>query len=192
MLEVGTRAINHRTGSEFEILEMGPSGFVIHCTLPNISPIADYAPHYHVGWSEEFKILSGEAIYTVEGKEQRLKAGDTVTTPDRKKHIHPTNTSSEPLVYEHHATITGHDPRAGHDTMAFFFTMFEWEAAGKIKLDKIGLPSNPLKFAAAGRLLGNAGSYDARMPKGFANFGAATFGRLAEAMGITLIDEKWR
>ncbi len=100
MLEVGTRAINHRTGSEFEILEMGPSGFVIHCTLQNISPIADYAPHYHVGWSEEFKILSGEAIYTVEGKEQRLKEGDTVITPDRKKHIHPLQFCVKRVAYD--------------------------------------------------------------------------------------------
>lgn len=192
MLEVGAKVTNPRSGTKFELLDLRDDGFVLQYRMDSPSQAPDFAEHFHVGWHEDYNILSGTGTYRLDGEEGVARAGDTVVMPERIKHIHPMNTSPEPMVVEQHATVTGHRPEAIRDTLGFFFTMFDWEADGRISLDKLGLPKHPMKFAAAGRVLGRAGGYDARLPKGAADFAGATFGRLAEMLGYEVIDPKWR
>lgn len=192
MLEVGSRATNSRTQTEFEVLEMAPEGFVLRYSMPKDCGLQDFAEHFHVGWHEEFTIIEGDVIYKLDGKEHRATAGDVVPFPERLKHLHPRNAGATPAILEHRATLDVPSIKAVKDTLGFFFTMFDWEAEGKIALDRIGLPRHPMKFFAAGRMLGAHGGYDARLPKAVADFGNATMGRLAEAMGYSVVDPKWR
>lgn len=192
MLDVGAKVSNQRSGTEFELLDIRDDGAILRYTMNGPSRAPDFAEHFHVGWHEDFKILSGAGLYRLDGKEGHAKAGDTISMPERIKHIHPTNASSERMVMEQHVRVTGHGPEAVRDTLGFFFTMFEWEREGKIALDRLGLPKHPMKFAAAGRVLGRAGGYDARLPKGAADLAGATVGRLAEMLGYEVIDPKWR
>ena len=192
MLEVGSRIKNPRTQTEFEVLELAPEGFLLRYSMPENRGLQDFAEHFHIGWNEEFTIRSGDVIYRLDGTEHTASAGDVVSLPERLKHLHPRNAGSSPAVLEHRATLDVPSIEAVKETLGFFFTMFDWEAEGKISLDRIGLPRHPMKFFAAGRMLGAHGGYDARLPKAMADFGNATMGRLAEAMGYSVIDPKWR
>lgn len=192
MLEVGTKATNPRTGTQFELLELEPTGFVMQYTMNDATSVPDFAEHFHVGWHEDFKVLGGTGVYTLDGKEGRVSAGETVPMPEQVKHLHPRNVGDEPMIMELHAKVSGHGPNAIKDTLGYFFTMFEWEAEGKIALDRHGLPKHPMKFAAAGRVLGGAGGYDAWIPKAAADFAGATVGRLALAMGFSVIDPRFQ
>lgn len=192
MLSVGATTTNPRTGSKWELLELSDTNFVLRYSIPPGTGIPEIAEHYHIGWHEEFQIKSGQGTYRLDGKEGTASAGDTVVFPEKIKHVHPYNTGNEPMVIDQHGTVSNPAPNAIKDTFGFFFTMFDWEADGRIKLDRLGLPRHPMKFALAGRILGNAGGYDARMPRSFADFGGATAGRLAEILGYSVIDPKWR
>jgi len=192
MLEVGVKATNPRTGSTWELLHLSDTNFVIRNSIPAGTSIPEVAEHYHVGWHEEFQVQSGHAVYRLDGKEGVALVGERVVMPEKIKHVHPYSTGKEPLVIEHHGAVSNPAPNAVKDTFGFFFTMFEWEADGRINLDKVGLPRHPMKFALAGRILGRAGGYDARIPKPIADFGGATFGRLSELLGYSVIDPKWR
>ena len=191
MLDAGSTVTSHRSGTIFELLELEPERFVLRYTMPGPTRVPDFAEHLHVGWHEEFHILEGDVTYRLNGVEGSATAGDTVIFPEKIKHIHPMNRSETTVVMEQHGSIKGHHPEAARETLGFFFTMIEWEVAGKIKLDKLGLPRHPLKFATAGRKLGLHGGYDARIPKFAADFAGATFGRLGEALGYKVIDPKW-
>jgi len=192
MLEVGAKATNPRTGSNWELLELSDTNFVLRYSIPVGITMPEIAEHYHVGWHEEFHVQSGQGVYKLDGKEGIASTGESIVMPESVKHVHPYNTGKEPMVVDHHGTVSSPEPNAIKDTFGFFFTMFEWEADGRIKLDKIGLPRHPMKFALAGRVLGRAGGYDARIPKPIADFGGATFGRLSEFLGYSIIDPKWR
>lgn len=192
MFEVGATATNPRTGSTWEIRELSDTNFVLRYSIPTGSTKPEVAEHYHVGWHEEFHVQSGQGIYKLGGKEMTVSAGETIVMPEKIKHLHPYSTGTEPLVVDQHATVSNPAPNAIRETLGFFFTMFEWEADGRIKLDKVGLPRHPMKFALAGRILARAGGYDARIPKPFADFGGATLGRLSELLGYSIIDPKWR
>ena len=192
MLEVGSTVTNPRTGSEWEIRELSETNFVLRYTIPPESQVPEIAPHYHIGWHEEFFVHSGTGAYELGGKKGSLTAGDAIAMPEQIKHVHPYSTDGETMVIDQCGTVNNPAPNAIRETLGFFFTMFDWEARGKIKLDKIGLPRHPMKFALAGRILTRAGGYDARIPKGFADFGGATLGRVAEALGYEVIDPKCR
>lgn len=191
MIEPGDKVVNTRTGTLWEIIECETQTFRIRFSTPAGVNQVEIAEHYHIGWHEEFQIIEGEAAYVLDGQDARAKAGERVVFPERVRHIHPYNAGPGSLVFEQFGTVKGCPSDAVQKTFAFFFTMLEWEASGKIKLDKIGLPAHPMRFALAGRILGNAGGYDARLPKVLADFGSATFGRLAEALGYEVIDRKY-
>ena len=191
-VQVGAKATNSRTGSTWELVELSDTTFVVRYSVPSGIKKPEVAEHYHVGWHEEFHVKSGNAFYELDGKEGVASAGEIIVMPQRVKHVHPYSSSEEALVIEQHGIVSNHAPNAITETLGFFFTMFEWEADGRIKLDKTGLPRHPMKFALAGRVLGRAGGYDARIPKPIADFGSATFGRLSEVLGYSVIDPKWR
>lgn len=192
MLDVGSKITNPRTGTVFEIVEFGETRFIMRYSVPEGVTRPDIAEHYHIGWTEEFHVLEGAGKYRLGGAVHDIAAGDRVTLAERTPHVHPWSTGDAPMVYDQIGTVATPAPDAVRNTFGFFFTMFDWEAQGKIRLDKIGLPKNPMQFALAGRLLGGAGGYDARIPKPMADFGGATFGWLAERLGYQVIDPKWR
>jgi len=76
------------------------------------------------------------------------------------------------MVVDHLRLVTDPVPNAIKDKFGFFFTLFEWEAEG--------------------RILGRAGGYDAGIPKPIPDFGGVTFGRLAEKLDFEIIDPKRR
>ena len=192
MLKTGTAVTNPRTGTEWEVIELEETRFVLRYTIPAGVSQPEIAAHYHVGWHEEFRVHEGQGTYRLGGTGHPLAAGETVTLPERVQHLHPYSTGAAPMVIDQIGTVPHPAPNAIRDTFGFFFTMFEWEADGKIKLDRVGLPRHPMQFALAGRVLARAGGYDARVPKPIADFGGATFGWLAEKLGYQIIDEKWR
>lgn len=192
MFDVGAIAINPRTGSKWELIELSETIFVLRYSIPVGSTVPEVAEHFHLGWHEEFHVHSGHGVYKLDGTERTASVGDIIVMPEKIKHIHPYSSGKEPMVIDQRVTVTNPMPNAIKDTLGFFFTMFEWEASGRIKLDKVGLPLHPMKFALAGRILVRAGGYDARIPKPIADFGGATFGRLSEMLGYEVIDPKWR
>lgn len=192
MLEPGSKATNPRTGSQWELRELGDRHFVLRYTIPAGVSVPEIAEHYHVGWHEDFKVHQGQGFYVLDGQKHAISAGETVALPERARHIHPYSSGAEPMVIEQVGTVRDPAPNAIRETLGFFFTMFDWEAEGRIKLDRIGLPRHPMKFALAGRLLARAGGYDARVPKAIADAGGATVGRIAEILGYQIIDPKWR
>jgi mannose-6-phosphate isomerase-like protein (cupin superfamily) len=192
MLDVGSHITNPRTGTEFRVMELGETRFVMRYTIPAGVGVPDIAEHYHHGWTEEFHVLEGHGHYRLDGRQHDIGAGESVTLPERVKHVHPWSSGDVQMVYDQIGTVENPSPNAVRETFGFFFTMFDWESQGKIKLDKVGLPKNPILFALAGRVLGRAGGYDARIPRAVADFGGATFGRLAEGLGYQIIDPKWR
>ena len=192
MLDAGSKVTNPRTGTEWELIELGETNFVMRYSIPAGIDVPEIAEHYHSGWHEDFKVHSGSGTYRLGGKKGRISAGETVAMPEMVKHIHPYSSGAAPMVIDQIGSVPHPAPNAIRETLGFFFTMFEWEAQGRIALDKIGLPRHPMKFALAGRVLGRAGGYDARVPKPIADFGSATLGRLAEALGYHIIDPKWQ
>ena len=192
MLDIGASVTNPRTGTDWEVIELEETRFVLRYTIPAGVSQPEIAAHYHVGWHEEFRVREGRGKYRLDGTEHPIAAGETVALPEQVTHVHPYSTGETRMVIDQIGTVPHPAPNAIRETFGFFFTMFEWEADGKIRLDRIGLPRHPMQFALAGRVLGRAGGYDARMPKAVADIGGATFGWLAEKLGYRIIDEKWR
>ena len=193
MLTVGSRTRNARSGTEFEVLELGERRLVMRQTMPGPTRADDFVPHFHVGWDEAFDVLEGRGAYLLRGKTYPIAAGETVTFPERVPHRQPVNREPAPLVVDQRVDVTGElPPDALASTVGFFFTMYDWEAQGRIALSAYGLPRNPLQFALAARTLARGGSYDARFPKLAADLLGATMGRLARLLGHEVIDPKWR
>lgn len=192
MLDIGAKVTNPRTGTDWEVIELEETRFVLRYTIPAGVSQPEIAAHYHVGWHEEFRVQKGQGRYRLDGSEHPIAAGETVALPERVAHVHPYSTGEARMVVDQIGTVPHPAANAIRETFGFFFTMFEWETDGKIRLDRIGLPRHPLQFALAGRVLTRAGGYDARTPKAVADFGGATLGWLAEKMGYQIIDEKWR
>jgi quercetin dioxygenase-like cupin family protein len=159
LLDVGSHITNPRTGTEFRVMELGETRFVMRYTIPAGVGVPDIAEHYHHGWTEEFHVLEGHGHYRLDGRQHDIGAGESVTLPERVKHVHPWSSGDVQMVYDQIGTVENPSPNAVRETFGFFFTMFDWETRGKIKLDKVGLPKNPMLFALAGRVLGRAGGY---------------------------------
>ena len=83
MLEVGAKATNPRTGSNWELLELSDTNFVLRYSIPVGSTIPEIAEHYHVGWHEEFHVKSGQSVYKLDGKEGIASAGEGIVMPER-------------------------------------------------------------------------------------------------------------
>ncbi|SMX25135.1 cupin domain-containing protein [Boseongicola aestuarii] len=186
------KVTNSRTGTVFEIIEISETHVVMRYTMQPHMKVPDIAEHFHSVWDEEFKILEGEGEYRLDGSKGTVKAGETLTMPRGIKHIHPWNTGSEPMVMEQTATVDAPHPRAVRDTLGIIFTLYKAEAEGRILLDKVGIPRNPIKFAATARIFAQGGSYDARFPKAMQDGGAATIGRFVETLGVDMIDPEFR
>lgn len=137
--------------------------------------------HVHTGWTETFQVVSGEGRYRLDGQEHAFGGGETVELPPNKKHIHPWNSGTGELVYRQTSKFDVPSPSAASDVIGVFFTIHGLAREGKI--NKRGLPKNPLQFAATLRMLTRHGGYDAAVPIPAQNFLSATLGRLAEMLG---------
>ena len=186
------KVTNSRTGTVFEILELGETRVVMRYTMQPGMQRPDIAKHFHTHWDEEFQVLEGQGDYVLGGETGVVKAGETLAMPKGISHIHPWNTGTDVMVMDQTATVDPLHSGAIRETLGLIFSIYKAESEGRIALDKAGLPKNPLKFAATGRIFARGGSYDARFPKVAQDVGAATMGRLVQALGVDMIDPEFR
>lgn len=83
-------------------------------------------------------------------------------------------------------------PDAVRDTLGILFTANAWIAENRMATTPGGLPKNPLKLAATVRLLARGGSYDVRFPTWLQDLVGATLGRLAMALGVDMVDPRYK
>lgn len=184
MIEAGYTTQEPRTQSHIEFISVGRNAdgddFVLECRCP-----AGSGPwvlnHIHLSWEERFEILSGTAQYEIDGEARTVQAGETVVVAAGQKHVHPYSAGDTELVYRQHARFDTPDPEAVDDVFGAFATLFGLAREGKV--DRKGLPRNPLQFAATLRTLVKHDGFDAAVPIPVQRVVAATLGRAAEAMG---------
>jgi mannose-6-phosphate isomerase-like protein (cupin superfamily) len=148
----------------------------------------DIKEHIHLHWTETFNIRSGEAFYKLDGEEKRASAGESFTVMPGQKHIHPWCAGNEPLVYTQRDEFGKQSPDAVQEVLGVFATLAELAREGKVNKD--GLPKNPLQLAATLRTLAKHGGYDTSIPIGVTHFISATLGKLAELLGYRGVDSK--
>ncbi len=191
MLEIGTTVTNARTRTLMTLEHMDETTFRVRYSSPEAPNRFELPGHVHENWDEEFAVLEGRARHKLDRDWCGIGEGDTVTLPRGKPHIHPFGVGDGPSVIVQSGTVVNGRPDAIRETLGVLFSLIDRQARGTIALARSGYPTNPLIFAALGKVLGDNGSFDARFPIPFQKFGAATLGRLAVAMGTDVIDEKY-
>ena len=125
-------------------------GWLLEVTcIPNAR--ADIAEHVHLTWTETFEILKGTAHYSVDGTQRMAQAGDTFTVLPGQLHVHPWNAGDSELVYRQRDEFGRSTPEAVQDVLGVFATIAGLAREGRV--DKRGLPKNPLDLAATIRTL---------------------------------------
>lgn len=180
MIEPGSETVDPVTKTRLTVVESDANGFVVeaHCP-PGAGPWV--LEHIHTGWTETFEIVSGKATYKLSGAEHPVAEGETVELPAKEKHVHPWNAGDGELVYRQTSRFEAPSPSAAHDVLGVFFTIHGLAREGKI--NKRGLPKNPLQFGATLRTLTKHGGYDAVVPIPAQKLLAATLGKVAELAG---------
>lgn len=184
MIGVGFTATEPRTGTQFEFVEVERNAdgddFILECRCP-----AGAGPwvleHVHLAWEERFEILAGEGQYMLDGQTATARAGETVVMPPGLKHVHPWSEGDSDLIYRQVARFEAPNAEAVSEVFGAFATLFGLAREGKV--NKKGLPKNPLQFAATLRTLVKHEGFDASVPIPVQRALAATLGRLAEARG---------
>ncbi len=188
LLKAGSTTINPTTNSRWTLIESdaetGGMGFTLEVVCREGAP-PDVLEHVHGTWTESFEIVSGSARYRAGGVEKAAEAGETVDLPPGQPHVHPWNAGEGELVYRQIARFPEASPAAVQEVIGVFFTLFGM--AGEGRLNAKGLPKNPLQFAATLRALVRHQGYDAAVPVAAQKALAATFGRLAEALGYRAV-----
>lgn len=151
--------------------------------MPRSRP--DIAEHFHLNWTETFEIISGTATYKLNGIVKKTQAGEKIVMPPRQPHIHPWNMGNVELIYRQHDVFGQPDPQAVQDILGVFATIAGLARDGKI--DRKGLPKDPLQLAATLRTLVKHGGYDASQSVSAQNFIAATLGLLAVTLGYRAV-----
>lgn len=175
---------NPLTNSKTRVIESNQEtngmGWLLEVTCqPKARP--DIKEHIHLGWTETFEIVSGEAFYKVNGAEKRAFAGERFTVKPGQKHVHPWCAGNEPMVYTQKNEFDKQSPEAVQEVLGVFATIAELAREGKI--NKEGFPKNPLQLAATIRTLSKHGGYDASIPIGTSKLISSTLGKLAELLG---------
>ena len=140
----------------------------------------DLPAHYHLWWTEKFEILSGSCTYMLDNVQQTAKAGDTITLPAKKTHIHPWNTGNTELhmmqtdVFEHSSAD------AVIDTLNTIATQYGLARDGKIGKDG---KAKPLQLAVMMQTLLKHGGYLAGTPPAAQKFMFGILGGIGRAMG---------
>jgi mannose-6-phosphate isomerase-like protein (cupin superfamily) len=184
MIKANFTIDNPLTHSKTKVIESDQEtngmGWLLEVTCqPKARP--DIKEHIHLAWTETFEIVSGEAFYKVNGTERRASAGESFTVTPGQKHVHPWCAGNEPLVYKQKDEFDKQSPDAVQEVLGVFATMAELAREGKVNKD--GLPKNPLQLAVTLRTLTKHGGYDTSIPIGASKFISATLGKLAELLG---------
>jgi len=164
--------------------ETGGMGWLleVHCP-PKAGP--DIAEHLHLSWTESFEIVSGTALYKLDGVQKTAQAGEKIVMPPGHPHIHPWNGGDTPLVYRQRDRFAQANPAAVQDVLGVFATVAGLAREGKV--DSMGRPKNPLQLTATLRTLSQYDGYDASLPIPAQKFLAATLGWLANALGYRAV-----
>jgi quercetin dioxygenase-like cupin family protein len=183
---------NPLTNSKTKVIESDQEtngmGWLLEVTCqPKAKP--DIKEHIHLSWTETFEIISGEAFYKVNGTERRASTGESFNVTPGQKHVHPWCAGNEPLVYTQKNEFDKHSPDAVQEVLGVFATVAGLAREGKVNKD--GLPKNPLQLAATLRTLAKHGGYDASIPIGTSKFVSATLGKLAELLGYQGVYSKY-
>ncbi|HEY1012698.1 MAG TPA: cupin domain-containing protein [Herpetosiphonaceae bacterium] len=193
MIEPGFVIDNPFSRSRVEILpcedlERGTGWLLEVRRPPGAGP--DNSEHRHATWTESFEIIAGSAAYKLDGAEGRLAAGESLSMPPGRWHIHPWNAGDSELVFRQHATFAPADRRAFREVFGGFATIADLARQGKLRGH--GRPNNPLRMAATLRLSLRYGRQDAATPFWVQRLVSATLGTLAEAIGLGAIDQRYR
>jgi mannose-6-phosphate isomerase-like protein (cupin superfamily) len=192
MIKANFTIENPLTNSSTKVIESDQEtdgmGWLLEVTCqPNTRP--DIKEHIHLSWTETFVIVSGEAYYKVNGTERRATAGESFTVSPGQKHVHPWCAGNEPMVYTQKNEFDRKSPDAVQEVLGVFATIAGLAREGKV--NKEGLPKNPLQLAATLRTLSKHGGYDTSIPIGVSKFISATLGRFAELLGYQGIDSRY-
>ncbi|HEY1014339.1 MAG TPA: cupin domain-containing protein [Herpetosiphonaceae bacterium] len=188
MIQAGFIINNPLTGSVTQIIESDAAGMLLEVTS-KAGAKPDIAEHVHRTWTETFEVIRGTARCSVGGVQRTLQAGEVATVQPGQKHIHPWSAGADELVFRQRSTFAQPSPTAVQDVLGTFATIADLARAGKV--DRQGMPKNPLQMAAALRMLAKHGGYDTRMPIGLQNGIAATLGWLAERLGYRGVDPRY-
>lgn len=180
---------NPITGSRTKVLESdyetNGMGWLLEITCQPHAK-SDIKEHIHLTWTETFEILSGEAYYALDGVEKRVAAGESFIVMPGQKHIHPWCAGNEPMIYTQKSDFGKQSPDAVQEVLGVFATIAELARQGKVNKD--GLPKNPLQLAVTLRTLVKHGGYDTSIPLNASKFISATLGKLAEILGYRGVD----
>src|SRR5205085_1947193 len=125
------------------------------------------------------------AYYKLNGVQQTAEAGATIVMPPRHVQVHPWNAGETALIYRQRDTFGQPNAQAVQDVLGVFATLARLARDGKV--DRRGLPRDPLQLAITARMLGQYGGYDASLPVPVQRLLAATVGRLAGAVGYQAV-----
>lgn len=192
MIRAGFTIVNPQTQSRTTVIqsdaETQGKGWVIE-VLCAPGARADIAEHLHTTWTERFEIVSGTALYRLDGVQQTLTAGNSFTVNPGQRHMHPWCADDQPMLYRQINTFDQPNPAAVQEVLGVFATAAGLAREGK--LDDAGRPKHPLQLAAALRTLNRHGGYDASLPVPVQQVLSATLGRLAEMLGYHGVYERF-
>lgn len=192
MIKANFTIDNPLTNSKTKVIESDQEtngmGWLLEVTCqPKARP--DIKEHIHLSWTETFEIISGEAFYSLDGTDKRASAGESFTVMPGQKHVHPWCAGNNPMVYTQKNVFDKQSPDAVQEVLGVFATVAELAREGKVNKD--GLPKNPLQLAVTIRTLAKHGGYDASIPIGASKFISATLGKLAELLGYQGVNSRY-
>ena len=183
MIKVGAVFENPQAGIRAIILktqvETNGSGFQAEYFMRPQSG-QDLPAHYHLWWDEKFEILSGTCTYLLDNVQHTATAGDIITFPAKKSHIHPWNTGDTDLhmiqtdVFEHASAD------AVIDTLNTIATQYGLARDGKLGKDG---KAKPLQLAVMMQTLLKHGGYLAGTPPAAQRLMFSVLGGVGSAMG---------
>ena len=141
---------------ETEAETNGTGWLLEHHCAPHVGPA--FPEHVHLTWTETFEIISGSAYYKLNGVQSRAEAGDTIVALPGQQHIHPWSAGDTELVLRHRDTFAQPSPRAVQDVVGVLATLAGLAHEGKV--NKQGIPKNPLQLFAMLKTLNKYDGYD--------------------------------
>ena len=192
MIRAGFTIENPITKSRTVVIESDEEtkgmGWLLEVSCAPKAP-PDIGEHLHLTWTETFEIISGTAYYKLNGVKKTAQAGEKIVMPPRQFQIHPWNAGETEMIYRQRDQFGQPGHQAVQDVLGVFATIAGLAREGKV--DKKGLPKDPLQLAIILRTLSKYGGYDASLPIPVQNFLAATLGWLAKALGYKAVHPQY-
>ena len=192
MIKEGFTIDNPVTGSRTVVLQSDAwtagTGWLLEVhAMPHAR--SDVPEHLHLNWTETFEIISGTALFSLDGAQSSIGAGDSIRVRPGQRHIHPWNGGETEMVYRQLNVFEPPDRNAAREVLGVFATVADLARVGKV--NNRGEPRNPLQLAVMLKTLNRYGGYDAKLPVPVQNLMAATLGSLAEALKYRAIDPRY-